>query len=170
MEIDEYGNAHRTTDELCALLYTNPDINLHDIQVDDPDTFNQAVRELFYDIAPLNKYRHPMVPLEDFDAHNQSQWIMPQKYKDFDISKWLLEQCQNEEELQRVAKELLMYQDRNLIVLLQFMKYFVDTMRKHNVVWGVGRGSSVSSYVLFLIGVHKINSLYFDLDIEEFIK
>jgi DNA polymerase III alpha subunit len=111
-----------------------------------------------------------MVPLEDFDAHNQEQWIMPQKYKDFDISKWLLEQCQNEEELQRVAKELLMYQDRNLIVLLQFMKYFVDTMRKHNVVWGVGRGSSVSSYVLFLIGVHKINSLYFDLEIEEFLK
>jgi DNA polymerase III alpha subunit len=43
-------------------------------------------------------------------------------------------------------------------------------MRKHNIVWGVGRGSSVASYVLYLIGVHKINSMYYDLDIEEFLR
>ena len=46
----------------------------------------------------------------------------------------------------------------------------VDIMRKNNVVWGVGRGLSVASYVLYLIGVHKIDSLYYDLDIEEFLR
>jgi DNA polymerase III alpha subunit len=60
--------------------------------------------------------------------------------------------------------------DRNLFQLLQYLKYLVDTMRKHNIVWGVGRGSSVASYVLYLIGVHKINSMYYDLDIEEFLR
>jgi len=34
----------------------------------------------------------------------------------------------------------------------------------------VGRGSSVASYCLYLLGVHKINSLKFDLDIKEFLK
>jgi DNA polymerase III alpha subunit len=43
-------------------------------------------------------------------------------------------------------------------------------MREHGVVWGVGRGSSVASYVLFLIGIHKIDSLYYDLPIDEFLK
>jgi len=57
-----------------------------------------------------------------------------------------------------------------MFVLLQYLKYLVDIMRKQNIVWGVGRGSSVASFVLFLIGVHKINSLYYDLNIDEFLK
>jgi DNA polymerase III alpha subunit len=54
--------------------------------------------------------------------------------------------------------------------LLQYLKYLVDTMRKNNIVWGVGRGSSVASFVLFLIGIHRINSLYYQLSIDEFLK
>jgi DNA polymerase III alpha subunit len=95
---------------------------------------------------------------------------MPEEYQTFDIAKWLLDQCKHEEEIQRVGKELLMYQKRDLFMLLQYMKYLVDLMREHDIVWGVGRGSSVSSFVLFLIGIHRINSLYYDLDIEEFLK
>jgi DNA polymerase III alpha subunit len=48
--------------------------------------------------------------------------------------------------------------------------YIIDPLRKNNSVWGVGRGSSVASYVLYLIGVHKIDSLFFDLDIEDFLR
>jgi len=50
------------------------------------------------------------------------------------------------------------------------MIYIVDMMRKNNLVWGVGRGSSVASYVLYLIGIHKIDSLKYNLNIEEFLK
>jgi DNA polymerase III alpha subunit len=50
------------------------------------------------------------------------------------------------------------------------MKYVVDTLRENNIVWGVGRGSSVASYVLHLIGVHKIDSIKYNIPIEEFFK
>jgi len=43
-------------------------------------------------------------------------------------------------------------------------------LRKNNIVWGVGRGSSVASYVLFLLGVHKIDSMYYELSVDEFLK
>ena len=82
----------------------------------------------------------------------------------------MLSLCSSDAELQRVGEELLLYQERNLFDLLRFMKYLVDTLRKNNIVWGVGRGSSVSSYILYLLGVHKINSMYYDLDIKEFLK
>ena len=95
---------------------------------------------------------------------------MPEEYYSFDIAKWVLDQCKNEEELQRAGDELLKYNERNMFTLLQYLKYLVDTMRKHNIVWGVGRGSSVASFVLYLIGIHKINSLFYDLDINEFLK
>jgi hypothetical protein len=72
--------------------------------------------------------------------------------------------------LQRVGKELLLYQERDLFPLLKQLKYIVDIWRENNIVWGVGRGSSVASYVLYLIEVHRINSIYYDLDIEEFLR
>jgi DNA polymerase III alpha subunit len=95
---------------------------------------------------------------------------MPEQYKQLDIAQFILEQCSNDEELQRAGMELLLFQERDMFDLLRYLKYLVDTMRENNVVWGVGRGSSVSSFVLYLIGIHKINSLYYDLDIEEFLK
>ena len=48
--------------------------------------------------------------------------------------------------------------------------YIIETMRKHELVWGVGRGSSVASYVLYLLGVRKVDSLKYNLDIKEFLK
>jgi DNA polymerase III alpha subunit len=66
--------------------------------------------------------------------------------------------------------ELVMYKERGLFPVLQLLVYIIDIMRKHNLVWGVGRGSSVSSYLLYILGVHKVNSYKYDLDIKEFLK
>ena len=63
-----------------------------------------------------------------------------------------------------------MFEERKMMNVLRFLIYLVDTMRKNKIVWGVGRGSSVASYVLFLIGIHKVNSLKYNLDIKEFLK
>jgi DNA polymerase III alpha subunit len=65
---------------------------------------------------------------------------------------------------------LIEFSSRDMFMVLRWLKYFVDTMRKNNLIWGVGRGSSVSSYVLFLLEIHKIDSLRYDLDIKEFLK
>ena len=86
------------------------------------------------------------------------------------IAKEVLVLCKDDAELQRAGEELLLYQERNLFDLLRYLRYLVDTMRDNGIVWGVGRGSSVSSFVLYLLGVHKINSLYYDLDPSEFLK
>ena len=78
--------------------------------------------------------------------------------------------CKTDAEIQRAGEELLMFQERNLFNLLKYLKYLVDTMRDNNIIWGVGRGSSVASYVLYLLGVHKIDSMYYDLDPGEFLR
>jgi DNA polymerase III alpha subunit len=95
---------------------------------------------------------------------------MPQEYQDLDVGRWLLGQCDTDQERQRVEQELTIYDQYQMTMLLNYLKYLVDTMRSNNIVWGVGRGSSVASYCLYLIGVHKIDSLAFDLDIHEFLK
>lgn len=171
MKIDPYGQAHFTCDEICDLLYKNPDLDLKNFQADDPHLYNKAIDWLYVSFPRLQLYApFDVAGIQAFDQVNQLRWYMPTEYKDLDIAEWVLSNCKTDEELQRVAHELLLYQERDLFNLLRFMKYLVDTLRKNNIVWGVGRGSSVASYVLYLIGVHKINSIYYDLDITEFLK
>jgi hypothetical protein len=106
----------------------------------------------------------------EFHATQQSIWHMPDEYKTLDIAAHILSLCKTEAELQRCGTELLRYQERDLFNLLRYLKYLVDVMTKNHIIWGVGRGSSVSSYVLYLLGVHRINSMYYNLDIQEFLR
>ena len=108
--------------------------------------------------------------VEEFDALNQSNWYMPDEYKKLDIAEYVLSLCTTDEQLQRVGKELLLYQNKNLFDLLRYLTYLVDTMKQNNIIWGVGRGSSVASYVLYLLDVHRVDSIYYDLDPEEFLR
>lgn len=170
MKFDQYGQCSVTERDLVNLLYSNPKCDLSLYQVEDPDQFNSSVDQLHLDHAKLKHYEPLTITLDEFDRKNQNNWFMPDKYRNFDIAHWVLEQCNSESELQRVGEELLLFQKRNLFDLLNYLKYLVDTMRENNIVWGVGRGSSVASFVLYKIGVHKINSLYYDLDIKEFLK
>lgn len=108
--------------------------------------------------------------IEKFDQQNQNTWLMPTEYQQLDIAKYILDLCQTDAELQRVGEELLLYQERNLFDLLRYLKYLVDVMKENRLIWGVGRGSSLASYVLFLLGIHRINSMYYDLDPREFLR
>jgi DNA polymerase III alpha subunit len=144
------------------LLYRNKDIS--DIVFDNPTQFNQFANELDVETLIL-------------EANWSQEFNIPQHYKDIDVEDYVrklipnrVDGTDNAEASQRVELELALYTARNLYSILQLMIYIVDIMRKNNLVWGVGRGSSVASYVLYLIGVHKIDSITYNLDIEEFLK
>ena len=144
------------------LLYRNKDIN--DIVFENATQFNQFADEL--DIEQLI-----------LEANWSQDFNMPQHYKDIDVEEYVrklipngVDRTDNAATSQRVEMELSLYKARNLYSILQLMIYIVDMMRKNSLVWGVGRGSSVASYVLFLIGIHKIDSIKYNLNIEEFLK
>ena len=106
----------------------------------------------------------------EWHAQQQRVWHMPEQYQTMDIAEHVLNLCTTEAELQRCGHELLLYQERNLFDLLRYMVYIVDVMTKNNIIWGVGRGSSVASYILYKLKVHKIDSMYYKLDVEEFLR
>ncbi len=170
MKYDQYGQTYTTSNELCDLLYKNPTLDISLFQVEDSIEYNRSVAELHAELDLLDSYHSISQTVEEFDRVLQRNWRMPKEYKELDIAAYVLGLCKEEHELQRVGEELILYQERDLFDLLRYLKYLIDTLRKNNIVWGVGRGSSVASYVLFLIGVHKIDSLYYNLNIDEFLK
>ena len=111
--------------------------------------------------------------IEEFDKLNQDNWFMPEEYKNLNIVDYLMEKARKKTHTLhylRTEAELGVYEKRGLFSLLRFLVYLVDTMKERNIVWGVGRGSSVASYVLFLIGIHKVDSVKYELDFNEFLK
>ena len=154
--------------ELCLLYLQDPHRTIKRALVENDIKFDEVLQ--LENSPELIQYSKLDMTVEQFDNQMQSNWLMPEQYKTMDIAQYVLNQCQGEAELQRAGKELLLFQERDMFVLLRYLKYLVDTMRENNILWGVGRGSSVASFVLFLLGIHRINSLYYDLSIDEFLK
>jgi DNA polymerase III alpha subunit len=169
MRIDKYGQTILSENDLCDLFMRDSSRVLKKAYTEKSIDLNHAIL-LEEDIPKLSEYVELEYSVDEFDAKLQSNWNMPKEYLELDIAKWVLDQCKTEAELQRAGDELLKFHERNMFILLQYLKYLVDIMRKNNIVWGVGRGSSVASFVLYLIGIHRINSLYYDLSIDEFLK
>ena len=170
MIVNQYQQVELTEQEAFEKLYTEDLVFLENIYVCNPKQYNLA-RESNADAIPaLEQLVSLDITIEEFDKNNQAQWFMPEEYKLCNIADWLYSQCHTVEEKNRVTEELELYQQHDMIMVLKYLKYLVDTMRKNKILWGVGRGSSVSSYVLFLIGAHKINSMRYNLDINEFLR
>lgn len=139
------------------LLYRGQDLS--DVAFDDIDLFNKFATEL------------EVSPISDISLISK-EFNIPQHYKELDVEKYIHDKLvqRDPDEIGRVEMELVMYRERGLFPVLQLLIWIVDTMRKHNLVWGVGRGSSVSSYLLYILGVHKVDSYKYGLDIKEFLR
>lgn len=171
MKIDDYGRASFETNELFDLLYVSG--NLDDIFVDHSAEMNR-----FNSLCKINdkgKYALHPLPLLDHSPEEEhkrrrASWMMDDKWREFDVRSYVLSLCKNEAEIQRVLQEMTLFEERDMTMVLRLMVMLVKHFRENNVIFGIGRGSSVASFVLFKIGVHKIDSLRYNLDIGEFLR
>ncbi len=169
MRVDKFGNFILSEKDLIEQYLINTDFSpsrpiISDVNI----SFNE---DLELKSPPIvQKFKQTIMSVEQYDAQAANNWHMPEDYKNLDIAKYVLDLCEGEEELQRAGEELLIFQEKDSFDLLRYLKFLVDMMRANNIVWGVGRGSSVSSFVLYLIGVHKINPIFYQLPIDEFLR
>jgi DNA polymerase III alpha subunit len=170
VNVNQYGQVELNEQQAFDALYNKTITNLNGIYIDQPEQFNTAVKTNADSIDLLCSLPKEMVSIQEFDQDLQKQWFIPDQYKNFEIVGFLLDQTTNETEYQRVVEELELFYQYDMFDLLRYLKYLVDTMKDNNIVWGVGRGSSVASYCLYLLNVHRINSIKYNIDIREFFK
>lgn len=166
MYLNQYSQSVLTVDDAVELLYSGKGLDGVILESStDVEEFNKSG---ISDVIVKNI--DDSLSVEEFHGSRINSWLMPDAFYTLDMCEYLHALCDTDIERQRVDSELVLYVERGLIPMLQFMVYFVTTLREKEVLWGVGRGSSVASYVLFLIGVHRIDSILYDLDINEFLK
>ena len=168
-KINDHGDVTYSEEDAIELLYTDPQFNISKLFFQDTAKYNEAIKQTGLGLPELST-TPKRESVKDFDNSNINNWHMPEHYYKINVLEWLLERCQNDEERFRVQLEYSLFEKKKSVKVLQFLIYFVDTLRANNIVWGVGRGSSVASFCLFLIGVHKINPLLYNLDITEFLR
>jgi len=169
MRLDKFGNPIFNTLDIFKVLYQNKLTNLKEITVDYTDEIRQLENTAGFTFQRFNE-QLDQLDIADFDAALQSDWFMPNHCKDFDVEEFCLGRCTTAEQKQRVLDEMAEYKVRDMIPLLQWCKHFVDTCIENNIVWGVGRGSSVASFVLYLLGIHQVDSVKYNLEWQEFLR
>jgi DNA polymerase III alpha subunit len=169
MQLDKYSNPIFNEQDLFDALYNGHQFSADDtLLVERTESVKELEKQIGFKFVPPYETHFQV---EDYDRACQSYWNMPDEYKTLDIENWLFGQAPPwDPQHTRLVEELEAYKARNMLDLLRWLKYFVDTCSKEGVVWGVGRGSSVASYVLFIIGVHSIDPIKYNLDWREFLR
>ena len=135
------------------------------------------------DIEKYNQ-RHPEATIKIIDVDDVPEmppvraysFMIPDYYLELDLDEYvaekLVDKFPNPSDLytDRVVLELAMMRERDMEDLVRTLIYMVETFEQNNVVHGVGRGSSCASLVLFLIGIHMVNPIEYDIPIEEFLR
>ena len=173
MQTNKFGEIVLSEDDLCDLAMQGRDVIKLDRVTVNPELDLQQLISHIEDPAGLMTWTFPEtrdISVPEFDRERQNQWFMPREYRETDIAQYVLDLCTTPEQLQRVGEELLLFQEHDLFDLLRYLRYLVAVMRENRIIWGVGRGSSVASYVLYLLGVHRIDSMFYDLDPREFLR
>jgi len=172
VNVDKYGQVILSESEAFQALYQGQTNSFDSICLDNKEVvqqYNQSISKNADDLPEIKLHQLLDIAVEQFDRDNQANWFMPEEYKNMDIEGFLVDQCPKQN-YDRLIDELVLFRQHNMIDLLRYLKYLVDTMRSKNILWGVGRGSSVASYCLYLLGIHKVDSVKYNLDIKEFLK
>jgi len=168
--VNQFGEPIVNCNDLIELVYQGYDIDKVRVNDERVEKYNSIINDLALDWPAIKKLNEIDIAVEDYDSALQSDWYMPDEYKNMNVIDHIKFLAKTDKEKKRVDEEMDLYVKYNLLNVLKFLVYLISTMRQNNIVWGVGRGSSVSSYVLYLLGVHKVDSIKYGLDVKDFLK
>jgi len=155
---------------------------------DQPDLDGLFVDEMSDTIRRYNRLVPPskQINVKSSVSEHRLDWVIPTEFLEINVKEHVEDRLWDELEnhgwigdgmkeegvvrILRTKTELDLYQQAGLTDVIRTLIYIINTLQTKNIVWGVGRGSSVASYVLFLIGVHDVDSVEYELDITDFLR
>ncbi len=159
-----------------------PPSDLESLFMQNIDIGSIAVTEVDANVSKFNKLSPTKVGLKtEVDAEKISfDWNIPDGYKSLDVEQYVMNEAAKklsrysgidlDKRLNRLKEELKEYKSRDLFPVVQTLIYIIDQFKNNNIVWGVGRGSSCASYVLYILDVHSVDVIKYNIPLIEFFK
>ena len=171
VKINKYGQAILSSDNLRNLILQGKSISHLNVNQDSEiELFQKYQSELLSETITFLDAPEELLSFDEFHEKCAKEWVFPTIYQQIDVKTWLLDKCKTQHEADRVDEEYKLFEERNLIMLLRLFIFLVNYMRENKLIWGIGRGSAVSSFCLYLIGIHRVDSLKYNLNIKDFLK
>ncbi len=124
------------------------------------------------DTSLYEKYfRHQITVRETLELD-----VNDRTYSDFDlefVKKRIYQSSRfqgTDQEHQRIEREFQFFEETNNILQLKKLIHLIESFKEKNIIWGVGRGSSCASYIMYLLEVHDVDPLKHDIPFEELSK
>ena len=162
-EIGDRGEVLLHTKGILELLYQGNDLQNQNFLVDNS---KDILLHNQFSFSKLDNCNYKFPDLEK----RRNTWFYPEEYNQIDLQQFFMALCHSNIEQQRVEEELKRYYEKGFDKFLRFCIYFCKIVNDNHLVIGVGRGSSCCSYLLYLLGLHKVDSIKYELDISEFLK
>lgn len=126
-------------------------------------------------VQEYNKYSEVKLPTKVDNlkySERKDNWFLGKEYQIFDLRTYFnLLNEDGEIGRKRIDEELKEYDSHNMNTFLRFCIKLGDFIKNHpDLLLGVGRGSSVSSYLLYLLKIHLVNPIKYDIPVSEFLK
>lgn len=165
--IDDNGNVVYFTDSLIEMLYNGEIPSEILYPQDDPDVvaFNKFSYENLDDIY------YTLPTSIKTTQERKEDWFYPDRYDEINLYEYFEKLIDNNDlQKNRIYQEINLYKEKGFEKFLRFCIFLSDKIKENDWVIGVGRGSSCASYLLFLLKIHLVDSLKYNLDIKEFLK
>jgi DNA polymerase III alpha subunit len=161
-------------------LFYDGDIEVSASSIVDFVMANGALPEGVYvdvitdEIKQFNRYSSAKLQVKTELNDLSLEWSIPEAYIKMDIESHIksipLDDDNIDLRIARRDKEIELFRKYGLEDILRLVVFIVDTLKEKNVVWGTGRGSSCSSYLFYIIGLHCVDVIKYDIPIHDFFK
>lgn len=134
-----------------------------------------VVNSLNEDLETFNTLEDVEFPLNKME-NNQlgSSWNIPSQCKNINLKEYILAKLvdrfpnADDRYVKRLEEELLEITSRDVVDLFRTLIFVTETLLKSDTVLGVGRGSSCASLFLFVLGLHKVDPIKYNIPASEF--
>lgn len=162
---DENGNCFLSAEAVVELMYQGKRPEDYNFIVDPKDDDIIKYNRTSYKTKITNDRYNP-VNIEE----RRNEWFYPDEYNRLNLTEFFVKLCKTDDEKVRAEEEIKMFLTKGFEKFLRFCIYLAVVLKTNDIVHGVGRGSSCACFLLYLLGVNKVNPLDYGLQIEEFLK
>lgn len=179
MNVNEYGQVQYNTQEVIEKIYSQEwQTVLGFIDgVNEIAAWNENCTQ--FDLQPIQMLNKPEQDPKSYHQQRSLIWKMPLEYTKFDPIQFFSTELERlslntQEYIDYLCGELEAWNNvmshESAILLWKFLNYLMTTCKENDIITGVGRGSSVSSLILYLLGVHAVDPVKYKLNYEEFLR
>jgi len=102
-------------------------------------------------------------------------WTIPKKFLNLDVGELCITALEDKRltddiYIERLSWELKKMDEKNMHQFVRCLLYVTHQFKEKGVLWGVGRGSSCASLIMYLLGINKVDPVKYGIPAEEFFK